>query len=171
MKKLDLFLVRLFNGHYNYHIFIIAMIILLLLCSCGSKKVMVDTAKDSIRVEYREKVIMKDSLVEVPIPFERIITVAPMLDTLTMENSTALSTAYLDTLSQSLKGSLISKEGGLKTNVNIPTKIITNDSIVYKDRFITKTEYVPYIPKWYSWLCASAIILALFGGLFLGMRK
>ena len=116
--------------------------------SCGTPKYI--TVKE---VEHiKDTVVIKADTVKVEIPKEVVVNVVPQLDTLKMETSVAESTAYLDTLTQTLKGSIKNKKTELKKEIQV----------VEKTKFVEhKVEVpVPYevvkkkTPRWAWWLLA-----------------
>lgn len=114
---------------------------------------------ETVRTEYIEKEVLKDTIVYVEIPKEIIIN--RVKDTTSqLENKYSESTAYVDSngfLNHSLK----------TKDQNIPFKLI------YKDRYITKTDSVVVIkpikgdqitkevvPKW-SWYLLGITVLVV----------
>jgi len=125
----------------------------LLILSCSPQ------ITEKVRTEYIEKEVLKDTIVYVEIPKEIIIN--KVKDTTSqLENKYSESTAYVDSngyLNHSLK----------TKDQNIPFKII------YKDRYITKTDSVVVIkpvkgdtitkevvPKW-SWYSLGISVLVI----------
>lgn len=114
---------------------------------------------ETVRTEYIEKEVLKDTIVYVEIPKEIIIN--KVKDTTSqLENKYSESTAYVDSngfLNHSLK----------TKDQNIPFKLI------YKDRYITKTDSVVVIkpikgdlitkevvPKW-SWYSLGITVIVV----------
>ena len=74
----------------------------IMLGACGTPKYI--TVKET---EYiKDTVKIKADTVRVEVPKEVVVNVVPELDTLRMETSVAEAEAYLDTLTQTLKGQL-----------------------------------------------------------------
>ena len=120
MKKI----VSIINSFMKRIIFII---LLLLTVCCGTiKEVPVQT---NTTIEYRDSIVVKDSLIY--IPKETIKEVVPMLDTLQMETDMATATAWLDTTTTTLKGTLVNKKG-------IVEKVKWREKIVYRDSIVTQ---------------------------------
>ena len=72
------------------------MIMALLLSSCGaSKRLPIESQKDSISVVIKESVIYKDSLIYVEVPAESQSVVLPDTDTSHLETSLAESEAWV----------------------------------------------------------------------------
>lgn len=78
----------------------------ILACSCGTPKYITVKEKEYIK----DTVLIKADTVKVDIPVEVKVNVVPELDTLKMETSVAEAEAYLDTLTQTLKGTLKNKK-------------------------------------------------------------
>lgn len=91
----------------------------LLFFSCGTPKYI--TVKETEVI--KDTVKIKADTVRVEIPKEVVINVVPELDTLKMETSIAESTAYLDTLTNTLKGTLKNKKTELRKEIQTVEKI------------------------------------------------
>ena len=91
----------------------------LLLVSCGTPKYITVKEKEYIK----DTVLIKADTVKVGIPVEVKVNVVPELDTLKMETSVAEAQAYLDTLTQTLKGTLKNKKTELKKEIQTIEKI------------------------------------------------
>lgn len=100
-------------------ILLVAWISGLLLVSCGTPKYITVTEKEYIK----DTVKIKADTVKVEIPKEVIVNVVPQLDTLKMETSVAEAEAYLDTLTQTLKGSIKNKKTELQKEIQVVEKI------------------------------------------------
>lgn len=90
----------------------------LLLVSCGAPKYITVKEKEYIK----DTVVVKADTVKVNIPVEVKVEVVPQLDTLKMETSVAEAEAYLDTLTQTLKGTLKNKKTELKKEIQVVEK-------------------------------------------------
>ena len=121
----------------------------LVLTGCGTAKYVVPEAIKETKIEIRDSIVYRDSVVY--IPQERIVEVVPQLDTLKMEIEVAQAQAYLDTANMILRGELKSKKEKEKIYI---------ERIEYKER--TDTVYVerpvpyevvkkePYIPTFFK---------------------
>lgn len=135
-----------------------ALLVLLGIGGCGTTKYVPIESKEQTKVEVRDSVIYKDSIIY--IPQERIVEVVPSIDTLFMEIETAEATAYLDTAILMLRGELKSKK---KETVKYIERIEVRERI--------DTTYIqipqPYpvevtkIPKWLWWSLIFNIINVL----------
>ncbi len=113
--------------------------------ACGAVRPTAPSVTDSTRVEVRtETVTVHDTaFVELPFIVERIAT----LDTTsTLENTYAKSQATV--AAGILHHSLETKP--LKVPIEVETKIVHRDSLVYKDRVETKTVEVPRQLTWWQ---------------------
>lgn len=135
-----------------------ALLVLLGIGGCGTTKYIPIESKKQTKVEVRDSVIYKDSIIY--IPQERIVEVVPSIDTLFMEIETAEATAYLDTAILMLRGELKSKK---KETVKYIERIEVRERI--------DTTYIqipqPYpvevtkTPKWALWSLMFNIITVL----------
>lgn len=145
-----------FGGFLRHLTAIVAA--LLVAIGCGTTKYVPIEGKEITKVEVRDSIIYKDSIIY--IPQERIVEVVPKLDTLEMEIETAKAKAYLDTTQMLLKGELKSKQATQKKYI---------ERIEYKER--TDTVYIekptpyevpkPHTPKWCWWSLMFNIVTVL----------
>lgn len=91
----------------------------LLFFSCSTPKYI--TVKETEVI--KDTVKIKADTVRVEIPKEVVINVVPELDTLKLETSIAESTAYLDTSTNTLKGTLKNKKIELRKEIQTVEKI------------------------------------------------
>ena len=129
---------------------------LLLACSCGTPKYITVKEKEIVK----DTVILKADTVRVEIPKEVVVNVVPQLDTLKMQTSVAEAEAYLDTLTNTLKGQIKNKK------TNLEKEIQTVEKIKFVER---KVEVpVPYevvktkVPRW-AWVLLACNISLLIG--------
>ena len=117
------------------HFLTVLILFFLLLSGCGTTKYV--PVKET---EYvRDTVILKADTVKLTIPVEKIVEVVPQFDTLRMETSVAKAEAYLDTLTQTLKGQLKNKKTELKKEIQT----------VEKTKFVERKVEVPVeVIKW-----------------------
>ena len=128
----------------------------ILACSCGTPKYITVKEKEYIK----DTVLIKADTVKVNIPVEVKVNVVPELDTLKMETSVAEAEAYLDTLTQTLKGTLKNKKTELKKEIQVveKTKYVEHKVEVPVPYEVVKTK----TPLW-AW-----IILSINVGLIVG---
>ena len=117
------------------HFLTVLFLFCLLLSGCGTTKYV--PVKET---EYvRDTVILKADTVRMTIPVEKIVEAVPAMDTLRMETSVAEAEAYLDTLTQTLKGQLKNKKTELKKEIQT----------IEKTKFVERKVEVPVeVVKW-----------------------
>ena len=129
----------------------------ILACSCATPKYITVKEKEYIK----DTVLIKADTVKVDIPVEVKVNVVPELDTLKMETSVAEAQAYLDTLTQTLKGTLKNKKTELKKEIQVveKTKYVEHKVEVPVPYEVVKTK----TPRW-AWvlLAVNAILLVGF---------
>ena len=128
----------------------------LLLVSCGTPKYITVKEKEYIK----DTVLIKADTVKVDIPVEVKVNVVPELDTLKMETSVAEAQAYLDTLTQTLKGTLKNKKTELKKEIQVveKTKIVEHKVEVPVPVEVVKKK----TPLW-AWILLSIDVSLLVG--------
>lgn len=136
----------------------------LLLVSCGTPKYITVKEKEYIK----DTVLIKADTVKVDIPVEVKVNVVPELDTLKMETSVAESTAYLDTLTQTLKGTLKNKKTELKKEIQVveKTKYVEHKVEVPVPYEVVKTK----VPLW-AWIMLSINVGLIVGFLLILFLK
>ena len=136
------------------HFLTVFILFCLLLSGCGTTKYV--PVKET---EYvRDTVILKADTVKVDVPVEVQVNVVPQLDTLRMETSVAEAQAYLDTLTQTLKGTLKNKKTELKKEIQTveKTKFVEHKVEVPVPFEVVKTK----VPRW-AWCSLSVNLLVL----------
>lgn len=136
----------------------------LLLVSCGTPKYITVKEKEYIK----DTVLIKADTVKVDIPVEVKVNVVPELDTLKMETSVAESTAYLDTLTQTLKGTLKNKKTELKKEIQVveKTKYVEHKVEVPVPYEVVKKK----TPRW-AWIMLSINVGLIVGFLLILFLK
>lgn len=128
---------------------VVAVLLLLLIGCCPCRHLTSsenDTRSDSTRIEYRERITLVPDTILIQIPSEQVERTT--LDSISyLENDYAVSEARILT-NGSLYHTLATKAQGKP----IPTtqKVISRDSIVYRDRWRTKTKTIK-VEKQLSW--------------------
>ena len=128
----------------------------IMLGSCGTPKYITVKEKEYIK----DTVKIKADTVRVEVPVEMQVNVVPQLDTLRMETSVAEAEAYLDTLTQTLKGSLKNKKTELKKEIQTieKTKFVERKVEVPVPYEVVKTK----VPLW-AWIMLSFNVSLLIG--------
>lgn len=136
----------------------------LLLVSCGTPKYITVKEKEYIK----DTVLIKADTVKVDIPIEVKVNVVPELDTLKMETSVAEAEAYLDTLTQTLKGTLKNKKTELKKEIQVveKTKYVEHKVEVPVPYEVVKTK----VPLW-AWIMLSINVGLIVGFLLILFLK
>ena len=136
----------------------------LLLVSCGTPKYITVKEKEYIK----DTVLIKADTVKVDIPVEVKVNVVPELDTLKMETSVAEAEAYLDTLTQTLKGTLKNKKTELKKEIQVveKTKYVEHKVEVPVPYEVVKTK----TPLW-AWIMLSINVGLIVGFLLILFLK
>ena len=139
---------------------------ILLVCSilCLSCSISKPIYKEVITYKQIDSIAWHDSTIYIYIPKERIVDIVPSYDTLKLETSVAKAEAFVDTLTHSLKGSIENKKDSIKWNIKWKEKIISKDSLVYKEVPYPVEVPTPYTPKYVYWILGyTAITLIYFG--------
>ena len=136
----------------------------ILACSCGIPKYITVKEKEYIK----DTVLIKADTVKVDIPVEVKVNVVPELDTLKMETSVAEAEAYLDTLTQTLKGTLKNKKTELKKEIQTieKTKYVEHKVEVPVPYEVVKTK----TPLW-AWIMLSINVGLIVGFLLILFLK
>lgn len=136
----------------------------LLLVSCGTPKYITVKEKEYIK----DTVVLKADTVKVDIPVEVKVNVVPELDTLKMETSVAEAEAFLDTLTQTLKGTLKNKKTELQKEIQVveKTKYVEHKVEVPVPYEVVKTK----VPLW-AWIMLSINVGLIVGFLLVLFLK
>ena len=128
----------------------------IMLGACGTPKYITVKEKEYIK----DTVKIKADTVRVEVPVEVQVNVVPQLDTLKMETSVAEAEAYLDTLTQTLKGSLKNKKTELKKEIQTVEKIkyVEHKVEVPVPYEVVKTK----VPRW-AWVLLAFNVSLLIG--------
>lgn len=128
----------------------------ILACSCGTPKYITVKEKEYVK----DTVVLKADTVRVPVPVEVKVNVVPELDTLKMETSVAEAEAFLDTLTNTLKGTLKNKKTKLKKEIQVveKTKYVEHKVKVPVPYEVVKTK----IPRW-AWVLLAFNVSILIG--------
>ena len=140
------------------------LLIAVLFSACSPKVLYVPTNTDT-HIEYRDSVIYKVDTLKIPVPVETIKEVVPPMDTLKMETSVAQAKAWIDTVTITLKGEMNNK----KTELLQP-QVVYKEKTVYRDSLITKEipvpveieKKVPFVPFFWKFLSVIGILAIAF---------
>lgn len=121
------------------------LICLLLLTSCRTNRQLATDSRDSVRVETVVRTEYIRDTIEVEIPVERTMQIAE--DSSHLETLYAVSDAFLRADGR-LYHTLENKAG--KRPIEVRKEVVYKDSIVYRDRAVTKTE-IKEVPRELTW--------------------
>lgn len=124
-----------------------------LLVGCGpARRIPIEAQKDSVRIEIRDSVIFRDSILLVPVPVESSNVILPADDSSHIETSLAVSDAYIQ--EGKLHHSLRNKhEALLPIELKLPEKIHQEKEYLIRDKVITETVTVEkQLSAWESFL-------------------
>ena len=132
------------------------ILVAIMLSACGTPKYITVKEKEYIK----DTVLIKADTVKVDIPVEVKVNVVPELDTLKMETSVAEAEAYLDTLTNTLKGTLKNKKTELKKEIQTieKTKFVERKVEVPVPYEVVKTK----VPRW-AWVLLAFNVSILIG--------
>lgn len=120
--------------------------------------------KETEYVTVRDSVYFRDTLVRVELEKARLSDFVDVGDTLVLSTDLARSTAFLDSTSGKLKGTLENIKKYVEGNVQVKEKIVYRDSIVTKEipvpveveKIVKKT---PWYMKVLAWIGFAALML------------
>lgn len=134
-----------------------------MLLGCATiRPVPVQTTTD-VQTVVRDSIRWKDSTIYVQVPVERYVDVVPAYDTLKLETSLAAASAYVDTLTHTLKGSIVNRKDPIKTIVKYQDRKveIRKDSIIVKEVPVEVEVVKTKVPRWCWTLLVFDVMLLL----------
>ena len=155
----------------TYIIYMAALLLLAALAAgCCPCKKLADShyQKDSVRVEYVERVITEYDTISITLPVE--VKEVETLDTISeLETTSALSVAIVS--GGVLRHTLRTKSPIMAT---APVTTITRDSVIYRDKVVTDTQTIKVneLTKWQRaqiigfWIAISALAIFTFLAIF-----
>lgn len=139
-----------------------------LVFGCGTVKyVPVETIKE---VHVKDSVFVKDTVVRIELEKARLADFVDVGDTLVLQTDLARSTAFLDTTSRKLKGTLENIKPYVEKPIPVQHKIEYRDTVITKEvpvpvEVTKEVRYIPWWAKVLSWIgglsLAAAIIYIL----------
>ena len=157
----------------------IMVLIGLLFVSCKTIKKSINEktdTKDSVRIEYREKVVKVPVTVYVEVPVENVSTTTKD-STSHLETSFAISNAsmvWIDGV-PFLRHDLKNKAQKIEKTEDVP--VVEKEKVVYQTRRVTytKTEIKEKVQPWYQkffmWIGVVSFIIIVIIGLLYGLRR
>lgn len=120
--------------------------------------------KETEYVHVRDSVYFRDTLIRIELEKARLSDFVNAGDTLVLSTDFARSTAFLDTLTGTLKGTLENIKPFVEKNVPLKEKIVYRDSIVKQEipvpveveKIVKKT---PWYMKVLAWIGFAALML------------
>ena len=144
----------------NTNLFLIAVISTALIAACTTVRYV--PIKETEYVHIRDSVYFRDTLVRVELEKARLADFCDVNDTLVLQTDLARSTAFLDTTSGKLKGTLENTKRYVEKNVPLKEKIVYKDSIVYQDKPVpVEVEKVVKVVPWFFRVCTVIGLLAM----------
>lgn len=137
------------------------LIIISTITLIGCTKVIYVPTQAETKVEIRDSLIIRDSVVITPI--ERIVDIVPQYDTLHLQTSLAKSKTWVDTTTHSLRGEITNKKQTQNKN-RVEVKYINRvDSVVIEKPIPYEViKEIRYIPKAYKYSMGFSIVAILF---------
>lgn len=127
-----------------------------LLVGCGpAGRIPIETQKDSVRIEIRDSIIFRDSVILAPIPAEFSEAILPADDSSHLETSLAISDAFIKDgkLHHSLKNK---HEALLPVEFKLPEKVHHEKEYLIRNKVVTETVTVEkQLSAWESFLMTS----------------
>lgn len=121
----------------------------------------VETVKE---VRIKDSVYFRDTLIRIELEKARLSDFVNVGDTLVLSTDLACSTAFLDTTSGTLRGTLENIKKEVVQNVPLKEKIVYKDSVVTKEIPVPvevekKVKVVPWYIKIFAWIGFAAVLL------------
>lgn len=142
------------------------LVTLLIVLGCGAVRPVPVQTTANVTTTVRDSIRWKDSTIYVQVPVERYVDVVPVYDTLRLETSLAKAESYVDTLTHTLKGSIVNRKDSIRTVVKYQDRKveIRKDSIIVKEVPVEVEVPVRYVPSFYKlclvWSIVSLLLLA-----------
>ena len=136
-----------------------AIVAVIAIACCPCRKVYTATQHDSIRIEYRERIvpIIRDTTIFVEIERERVQEVA--------DSASHLETRYAVSDARIERGRLfhtLEQRGRIEQPTKVEERIVYRDSVIYQDRQQVKVQEVYVLRWWQKILCwIGAVALGL----------
>ncbi len=120
--------------------------------------------KETEYVTVRDSVYLRDTLVRVELEKARLSDFCDLGDTLVLSTDFVRSTAFLDSTSGKLKGSLVTLKDYVEKPVQVKEKIVYRDSVTTKEIPVPVevekvVKKVPLLYKILAWIGFAALML------------
>ena len=141
-------------------------IVCLCLMFTGCRTVRYVPVKEVEYVHVRDSVYFRDTLVRIELEKARLSDFVDVGDTLVLSDAYSRSTAFLDTTSGKLRGTLETVRDYVEKNVPVKEKTVYRDSLVYKDRPVPVEvekvkKVVPFFWKFFAVIGIAALCWVL----------
>lgn len=138
----------------------IALLFVLLMVGCGTTKQTIITPKEHEIKVFKDSVVLRDSIVLIPI--EKETDISKITDTLTLETSLAIAKSWID--DEQLKGNIQNKKQHQNRVKTITKYVEVRDTIIkHIPQPYEVIKEVKYVPKIYKY---ALIILCLILGFY-----
>lgn len=148
-----------YNYTFCHYLQIVTFFIfmLLLVVSCSTVRYIPIENSSNTKIEFRDSVRIKDSVVVIPV--YTVKEISNIKDTLVMENENSISKTYVDSSLMILKGSLKSK-GNIKYKTLVKERVIekTDTAQIIKEIPVEVTKEVKTYPTSYWFFLISFIV-------------
>lgn len=132
----------------------------MLLASCSTPRIAQDYQRDSVIVHIKDSLVMRDSIVMVPVPSGSATSILPDTDTSRLETDIAVSEAYVK--DGNLFHSLRNKDAIIPVRIVIPERIYSMEkekSLVRKEVEIVEVE--KQLSKWQSFIMSLGYVVLI----------
>lgn len=133
--------------------------------SCSTTKVVEKTI-----IRQIDSLVLRDSVIYVDIPRERIVDIVPVYDTLRMSTSVASASAWVDTSMHVLVGEVVNSTTPIETTIQYVDRWHLRDSIVIQEVPVEVIKEVSHYPKSYWYLLGCVILIAVIGAVKLYIK-
>ena len=137
-------------------------LVAVLFTSCTTIKYI--PVKETEYVTVRDSVYLRDTLVRIELEKARLADFVDLGDTLVLSTDLARSTAFLDTTSGKLKGTLENIKKYVEGNMQVKEKIVYRDSVTTKEIPVPVevekiVKHTPWYTKVLAWIGFAALML------------
>ena len=131
----------------------------------GCKTIQYVPVEHTHYVTVRDSVYLRDTTIQYKVEKEYIKDYTGLLDTLSLETGMASAKAWVDTSRNTLAGEIKNKENVIDIPVQVKEKVITRDSVVYKEVPVPVEVVKEVHPKYelalWGYLVFSLIVVVL----------
>jgi hypothetical protein len=139
----------------------IALLFALLMVGCRTTKQTIITPKEHEIKVFKDSVVLRDSIVLIPI--EKETDISKITDTLTLETSLAIAKSWID--DSQLRGTILNKKQHQKRVTTLTKYVEVRDTIIrYVPQPYEVVKEVRHVPKIYKYaLIILCLILGFYG--------